>query len=311
MAIPDYQSLMLPVLTNCADGNEHHIRSITEKVIADLSLSQEEKQALLPSGQQTVIENRIGWARTYLKKANLIESTKRAHVRLTLDGKKVLESNPARIDNHFLASFNSFSQWREESRTNNQQPEVLTQGNVSEETEVTTPSERLEQAYAVLRSEITTDLLTQIKKGSPAFFESLVVDLLVRMGYGGSRSEAGRAIGRSGDGGIDGEIYEDRLGLDKIYIQAKRWDANAVSRPDVQGFAGALLDKGARKGVFITTSRFTDEARSYVDRLRDRTIVLIDGRRLVELMLEFGLGVTVKQTYILHKIDQDYFDEEA
>ncbi len=309
MAIPDYQSLMLPVLKSCANGEEHQVRSITEKVTAALQLSSEDSQKLLPSGQQTIVENRIAWARAYLKKAGLIESTKRAHVRLTTEGKNVLASSPTRIDNAFLMKFKSFSQWREDSKTPSARLDPVTSSGANADWQ--TPAEVLEQAYGALRAEITADLLTQVKSGSPAFFESLVVDLLVRMGYGGSRTEAGRAIGRSGDGGVDGEIHEDRLGLDKIYIQAKRWETKAVSGPDIRDFIGALSLKGARKGVFITTSCFTKDAADNAAQLKDRTIVLIDGRRLVELMLEFGLGITVKQTYTLHKVDLDYFDEEA
>ncbi|MCL6559753.1 MAG: restriction endonuclease, partial [Firmicutes bacterium] len=246
--------------------------------------------------------NRVGWARTYLKKAGLLESTRRGYFRITERGLEVLKKSPSRIDVHFLEQFAEFREFR--MLRHKKEDEDTTEAELS----VSTPEEVLESAYKQLRDNLANELLQQIKASSPSLFEKLVVELLVKMGYGGSRQDAGKAIGKSGDEGIDGIIKEDRLGLDIIYIQAKRWE-NTVGRPEVQKFAGALQGQRARKGIMITTSSFSQEAQDYASRI-DNKIVLIDGERLAQLMIDHNLGVSSVAAYEIKKIDSDYFTEE-
>ena len=302
MAIPDYQTIMLPLLQFASDGKEHSLRDAIDSLATEFKLSDDEKKELLPSGQQEVFNNRVGWARTYLKKAGLIETTRRGHFQITSRGKEVLAGKPKRIDVHFLEQFEEFQQFRALRHT----PATDTTTEVEELT--TTPEESLETAYKRLRDTLAVELLQQLKLSSPSLFEKIVVELLVKMGYGGSRQDAGRAIGKSGDEGIDGIIKEDRLGLDIIYIQAKRWE-NTVGRPEVQKFAGALQGQRARKGIMITTSSFTQEAQEYASRI-DSKIVLIDGERLSQLMIDNNLGVSPMASYEIKKLDSDYFTEE-
>ncbi|MCX8049354.1 MAG: restriction endonuclease [Methylohalobius sp.] len=296
MAIPDYQSLMLPLLQFLEDGQERPMGQAIEALAEKLGLTEEEREALLPSGQQRIFDNRVSWARTYMKKAGLIASPRRGFIGITELGKQVLAQSPLRIDVSFLERFESFRQFKSGRR------ETSLSG-VEE-----TPEESFEAAYDRFRQVLAEELLEKLKVMSPAGFERLVVDLLVKMGYGGTRQEAGLAIGKSGDGGIDGIINEDRLGLDVVYIQAKRWEGS-VGRPEVQKFAGALQGHKARKGVFITTSNFTKEALEYV-RLIDAKIVPIDGQRLVQLMIDYNVGVAPVAAYEIKKIDYDYFAEE-
>jgi restriction system protein len=303
MAIPDYQTVMLPLLQILSDGNEHHIGEVVDSVADDFNLSAEERQQLLGSGQQTVIRNRAGWARTYLKKAGLIESTRRGHFRITERGKSVLAKEPERIGVKDLEQFPEFVAFRE-LRHERPDEAQLTASMPSD----ATPEEALDAAYARLRLDLEAELLEQVKAVSPSFFERLVVELLVRMGYGGTLRDAGQAVGRSGDGGIDGIIKEDRLGLDVIYIQAKRWDST-VGRPEIQKFAGALQGHRAHKGVFITTSSFSAEAVEFASRI-DSKIVLIDGAALAKHMIDHNVGVSVSRSYEIKKIDSDYFSEE-
>jgi restriction system protein len=301
MSIPDYQTLMLPLLSFLSDGREHNLSEATQVISDQYKLSAEEKQQLLPSGQQTIIRNRIGWARTYMAKAGLIVGVRRGYWRISPRGKEVLATNPERIDVHYLQrypEFQAFRDLRHEKETT--VPEIQPNNY--------TPEEALDRAYQNLRVDLESELLEQVKVATPAFFEKLVVQLLVRMGYGGNLHDAGQAVGQSGDGGIDGIIKEDRLGLDAIYIQAKRWE-NTVGRPEIQKFAGALQGHRARKGVFITTSDFSKDAIDYVDRI-DTRIVLIDGPTLVKFMFDQGVGVSTIQTVEVKKIDQDYFNEE-
>lgn len=301
MSIPDYQSIMLPLLEFAGDGREHTVREAIEFLAARFGLTDQERKMLLPSGQQAIFDNRVGWARTYLKKAGLLESPRRGYFRITSRGLEVLRAKPEKIDVSFLEQFPEFVEFRSRRReTGVSSTELLEQAQE-------TPAELLERAYQDLRRELARELLDYVKKCSPQFFEQLVIDLLVKMGYGGSREDAARAIGRTGDEGIDGIINEDRLGLDTLYIQAKRWDG-VVGRPEVQRFAGALQGQRARKGILITTSRFSEEAREYAARI-DSKIVLIDGDRLAELMIDYGVGVTRVASYEIKKIDQDYFIE--
>lgn len=301
MAIPDYQSVMLPLLKFVADNREHSLREAIDSLASEFSLTEAERTEMLPSGQQAIFNNRVGWARTYLKKAGLIESTRRGFFRITDRGRKVLSDAPDRIDVNFLEQFEEFVQFRSIRRDKGLLDEV------GADAADQTPEESLESAYQKLREGLASEILQITKNCSPAFFEQLVVDLLVRMGYGGSRREAGQALGKSGDGGIDGIIKEDKLGLDIIYIQAKRWDGT-VDRPEVQKFAGALQGQRARKGIFITTSAFTKEATDYAAFI-DSKIILIDGVRLAEFMIDHGVGVTTPAIYEIKKIDSDYFTE--
>jgi restriction system protein len=302
MAIPDYQTIMLPLLKYAGDKEEHSLREAIDILAQEFQLSEDEQKELLPSGQQEVFLNRVGWARTYMKKAGLLDSTRRGYFKITDRGLDVLKQNPKKIDVQFLEQFQEFKDFR--LLRHKKEDEVIGTKEISE----ATPEEALETSYQRLRDDLSIELLQQIKNSSPAQFEKLVVELLVKMGYGGSRHDAGKAIGKSGDEGIDGIIKEDRLGLDIIYIQAKRWD-NPVGRPEVQKFAGALQGQRARKGIMITTSTFSQDAYDYANRI-DSKIVLIDGNRLAQLMIDNNLGVSTLSTYEIKRIDSDYFTEE-
>lgn len=301
MSMPDYQECMLPVLEVIADGQDRPIREIVQAVADRLELSDQQRDKRLPSGQSTVISNRVGWAKTYLKKAGLVAIPARGMVRITEEGRRVLTSRPTRIDTAYLQRFESFQGFINRPGTElvpDDEPEM-----------VVTPEEAIDQAFQTIEDDWADEILEKVKSSSPRFFEELVVDLLVRMGYGGSLADAGRAIGRSGDDGIDGIIKEDRLGLDVVCIQAKRWEGT-VGRPVVQAFAGSMEGQRARKGVLLTTSSFTKDAAEYVNRI-ERKIVLIDGRQLAKLMIEHNVGVNPHQTIVIKRIDQDYFDNEG
>lgn len=269
--------------------------------IADqLNITEEDRKVRVPSGVQTRLYNRITWATTYLSKSKLIEKPGRGKFRITDRGRDVLKSPPAKIDSAWLMRFPEYVAFKQQGT-----PEENPQPSTSE-TEVGSPEEVIETSIAQLDADLADELLDIIKLASPEFFEQLVIDVLVAMGYGGSRSDAGRAVGRSGDGGVDGIINEDRLGLDSIYVQAKRWEAT-VGRPVVQGFAGSLEGFRARKGVMITTSDYAETAREYVRQIEKR-IVLIDGKTLAKLMIEHGVGVSVASVHRVRKLDQDYFE---
>lgn len=306
MAVPDYQSLMLPLLQYAAaNAGEVAASDAVEALADELKLTDEDRRELLPSGIQSTFVNRVGWASTYMKKAGLLEATRRGHFRITERGIALLKKQPELINVALLKQFPEFLEFQRLKGTRSRDTRTVDQ-DISE----STPSEALESAYENLRDELSDELLGKLKKTSPSFFERIVVELLVRMGYGGSRIDAGKAIGRSGDGGIDGIIKEDKLGLDVVYIQAKRWDNNSVGRPDVMQFAGALQAQRAAKGIFITTSRFTEDARKYVSQIGSK-IVLIDGEQLTDLMIEHDVGVTTVSMYPVKRIDADYFDETA
>lgn len=305
MAIPDYQTLMLPLLKIVGQRGSLRSSEAATLVADHFKLSQEERQELLPSGKQEIIANRVGWAKTYMVKAGLLSAPARGIMEITERGKKVLADNPPRIDVQFLSQFAEFQAFRETRHEKDDAAPVRKP--IAADALEQTPEELFEGSYQELKDELIDELLRRIKSCSPAFFERLVVDVIVAMGYGGSRSEAGRAIGKSGDEGIDGIINEDRLGLDVIYLQAKRWEGN-VSRPEIQKFAGALQGKRAKKGIFITTSDYTNEGKEFVKNI-DAKIVLISGRQFADLMLEHRVGVTVTATYELKKIDSDFFDE--
>jgi len=307
LAVPEFQSLMLPLLRLTADQNEHSLGNSTEHLAAQFELTEEEKEELLPSGRYPRFKNRVGWASTHLKKAGLLESPRRGYFKITDRGSEVLKERPKRIDTNFLSRYPEFVEFRSQSNSakassKDHEPAISVSSGKDE-----TPEEVIESAHNQIRAELATELLQQIMSCSPTFFEKLVVDLLVAMGYGGTRSDAGKSIGRSGDEGIDGIINEDRLGLDIIYVQAKRWQ-NAVSRPEIQKFVGALQGKRARRGVFITTSDYTDGAIDYASNIENR-VILVDGQTLSNLMIDHGVGVSTAATYSIHRIDSDYFDE--
>jgi restriction system protein len=306
MAIPDYQTLMLPLLRALEDGRDHSLRDVAVQLAQEFGITREEERQLLPSGKQTVFLNRVGWARTYMKKAGLVEGWGRGQLRITEEGTRVLAEAPERLDNAFLRNYPAFREWAgyrpPGQPVSGHQP---VQATVPEEL---TPEELLESSYQTLRDALARDLLLRVKQSPPDFFERLVVDLLVAMGYGGSRTDAGEAIGRSGDEGIDGIINEDRLGLDVVYVQAKRWD-RTVGRPEVQAFAGSLEGQRAQKGVMITTSAFSPDARQFVKQI-GKKIVLIDGHELADFMIDFGVGVNTTRVYELREIDDSYFEAE-
>lgn len=303
MAIPDFQTIMLPLLQFASDQQEKSLREAATAIAAKFNLSEEERAQRIPSGGQTTIMNRVGWAGTYLRKAELLELTRRGYFKITQLGLEVLKQSPPRIDLNFLSRYEGVKQFRARSQTG-ERPNDLEA--VPESTR--TPEEVMDAAFQSIQEGLASELLQRIKACSPAFFEQLVIDLLVAMGYGGTRKEAGRAVGRSGDGGIDGIINEDRLGLDVIYVQAKRWE-NVVGRPEIQKFAGALQGQRAKKGIFLTTSSFTKEAREYASFI-DTRIILIDGEMLADLMISYKVGVNTQVMYELKKIDLDYFSEE-
>lgn len=294
---------MLPLLRATGDRQVHVLKDVVDRLGEEFKLSDEDRRELLPSGKQPTFNNRVGWARTYLTKAGLLDTPKRAHFRITDRGLAVLENNPPRIDIALLKQFSEFESFRTAQR-----PVQTELGAATLDDDAETPEERLEIAHQALRDQLSAEIRETIMGCSPDFFERLVVDLLVHMGYGGSRREAGQAIGRSGDEGIDGIIKEDRLGLDIIYVQAKRWEGT-VGRPEVQKFAGALQGQRARKGIMITTSMFARSAEEYV-RAIDTKIILVGGQQLAELMIDHGVGVTLESTYEVKRIDSDYFVSE-
>jgi restriction system protein len=303
MAIPDYQTIMLPLLKFAADDEEHKFRDTVVGLADGFDLTEEERNELLPSRTGRLFDNRVGWARLYLVKAGLLKATRHGYFQITKLGQDALSQNPEKIDKDFLMQFPEFVKAWEEHKGKRK---AKTPVDVT--SDETTPEESLEAAYQELQDGLAADILQNVKQCSPAFFERLVVELLLNMGYGGSRREAGKAIGKTSDGGIDGIIKEDKLGLDIIYIQAKRWE-NTVGRPEIQKFAGALQGQKAKKGIFITTSNFSRDASDYVNNI-DTKIVLIDGERLAVLMIDHNVGVSPIASYEIKKIDTDYFIEE-
>lgn len=309
MAVPTYDQLMLPLMKLLAEQTAPIKVSEVVELLAEYSkLSNDELEQKLPSGKN-IFKDRVAWAKTYLVKAGLVQQPKRAFCEISELGRSINLNGLNSITNDFLSQFDSFRDYKF-SRSNKFETEnsliVDREININEYQKIHTPEEIIENTTELLVSSLKSDLLKLIKNNSPQFFEKLVVDLLVAMGYGGSHQDAAQAIGKTNDGGIDGIISEDRLGLDKIYIQAKRWE-NTVGRPDIQQFKGALADQVAKKGVFITTSIFSKEA---IESAKKSAIVLIDGDKLTSLMIEFGLGVQIERSFHIYKIDQDRFDEE-
>ncbi len=303
MTIPDYQTVMLPLLRLASDEQEHSSRGAIEKLADQFELSEQERKELLPSGRQATFDNRVGWARTYMKKAGLLESKQRGYFKITSRGLEALLKDPQTINVKFLEQYPEFVEFRTK-RTIADKPASPKE---VQEDDAQTPEEAIEAAYQAIRNNLASDLIQQIMECSPSFFERMVVDLLVKMGYGGTRKDAGQAVGQSGDEGIDGIINEDRLGLDVIYIQAKRWEAS-VGRPEIQKFVGALQGQRAKKGIFITTSSFSKQAIDYTSMI-ESNVVLIDGETLAKLMIDNNVGVSSIAAYEVRRVDSDYFDE--
>lgn len=305
MSVPDYQSLMLPVLAASAQG-EVRVGAVVDVLSTKLGLTPEERAELLPSGKQTLFSNRVHWAKTYLHRAGLVESTRRGHFKITARGLTVLESHPARIDIKLLSQFPEFRQFRERSAREAGDDQLPTIAAFESETQ--TPDAAMRAAHRQIEEALAQDLLDHIQKAPPDFFERLMVNLLLKMGFGGSVADAGRALGRSGDGGVDGVIDQDALGLDRIYIQAKRYaTGNNVSAGAIREFFGSLDRHKAAKGIFVTTSAFSSSARETADLLSKR-IVLIDGEQLAKLMIRHEVGCRVEETLAIKKIDEEFFD---
>lgn len=302
--IPDFQSIMLPLLEIAGDKKEHTIQEARDSLAKYFRLTEEERSKLLSKSKQKIFANKVGWARTYLKKAELIAYKTKGYFKITDRGLKVLEEKPSKINVKYLKRFPEILEFikpsKKEKKIKDKGVEILL--------EEKTPEDLLEIGYEKYQEKLLSDLLEKVKQCSPEFFERIVVELLVSMGYGGSFEDAGKAIGKSGDEGIDGIIKEDRLGLDVIYVQAKRW-ASQVGRPDIQKFAGALLGKKAKRGIFITTSTFSEKAIEYARNVENK-IILVDGDQLTKYMIENEIGVSGVASYKINKINLDYFTEE-
>jgi restriction system protein len=311
MTIPDYQSLMRPLLALGSDGSEKNINDAIKGIADQLKLTDDERHQLLPSGKQPIFANRVHWARTYLDKACAIKRTRRSHFQITDRGKQLLADNPTRIDVQVLKKFPEFIAFQtpkaidETTGSSVALPSIATELPES----AVTPEEAIEQAETQIFENLKSQLLVRTLEKSPSFFESLVVDLIIKMGYGGSRENVVQKLGKSGDEGIDGVVNEDALGLDVVYPQAKRYAAdNTIGRERIQQFAGALVGQGASKGVFVTTSSFSKGAIDYATKVPQR-IILIDGKKLAQLMVQYGVGVRIERTVEIKRMDLDYFDE--
>jgi restriction system protein len=304
--VPPYDALTLPLLQFAADGVTHQIREAVEAIAGELGITDDQRDEMLPSGKKRRFDDRLQWACTYLKKACLLESVGWGKFRITERGRQALRQNPIHINRHYLMQFPEFVNF---IRPNIKEPLGANPTDDIFFDMDMTPQDLIQAAHLGLQQDLADDLLDIVLSSSPAFFERLVIDLLLAMGYGGSREDAGRAMGRTGDGGIDGYIQEDKLGLDIIYVQAKRWARNkTVGRPEIQAFVGSLMGAGAKKGVFMTTSRFSQTAIKYAGSIQHLKVILIDGAQLTQLMIEHDVGVTIERTYTAKMIDRDYFD---
>jgi restriction system protein len=304
VSLPDYQTMMRPLLDLHAGGAEFDRPAVRARLAEHFGLTPEELVEVLPSGRQRTFDNRLAWAGTYLVHAGLLERPRRGVSRITPRGLEILRQHPRRIDIRVLTQFDEFRRFRQRQPATAEDPSGAPKPDPTGAAE--TPEEALETAYQEARATLAKEMATRLVQQDPAVFEQVVLDVLLAIGYGGSRRDAARRLGRSGDGGLDGVIYEDRLGMDLIYIQAKRWTDKTVGRPEIQAFVGALEVTKTSKGVFITTARFSKDAESYVERLRQR-VVLIDGEQLADLMIDHGVGVTTARTYEIKRIDEDYF----
>ncbi len=300
MSVPKYFEFMLPILQFASDNKEHDLNEVRQHLSINFKLSEEDLNEMLPSGTQSTFHNRIGWAKTYLTKAGLLEKVGRSIFKISKRGLIVLKENPKIIDSDYLKKFDEFNEFQ---NSKNDKEEIYEDSNFIDSI---TPEESIEYAYEKIKNSLSQELVEKLMNVTSKKFELIVVDLLVKMGYGGSLKEAGQVVGKSGDEGIDGVIKEDKLGLDVIYVQAKKWD-NVVGRPEIQKFAGALLGKKAKKGIFITTSGFTKDAKEYVLKI-DANIILIDGMEMSKLMIEHNIGTALVNSYEIKKIDNDYFE---
>lgn len=305
MSIPTYEQLMLPLLEILRDKNLYTNKECINILAEKLNITEEELKELLPSGKKPIFYDRVNWAKTYMKKAGLVEAPKRGSIQITKLGLELLKDNPKELKSKDLLRYSGFREFINTSNISNNND-----GSNSTILNEKTPTEEISHAFEKLKNSLADEILEKINSCSFDFFEKLVIELLIKMGYGGSREEAGRATKKTSDGGIDGIINEDRLGLDSIYIQAKRWKDTVVGRPEIQKFSGALDTPGASKGIFITTSTFSKEAREYVKVINTKNIVLIDGMQLAEYMIEFNVGVSTETIYEVKKIDTDYFIDE-
>jgi restriction system protein len=307
MAIPDYQTLMLPVLRQSATG-EVRIGDVVETLAIEFKLTDEELAELIPSGNQTTFSNRVHWAKTYLKQAGLIEPTRRAHFKITKRGNEVLAKSPSKIDSKFLRQFSEFQEFQSRSNsegTENLEKILANDGQIADDQ---TPDDLMRQTNQTIHAALGNDILDRLRISKPAFFERVVVQLLLAMGYGGTLAQAGKAIGKSGDNGVDGVIDQDTLGLDRVYIQAKRYAEDVtVGAGDIRDFFGSLDMHKATKGLFVTTSSFTKAASETAEKLGKR-IVLIDGRDLTKLMIRFNVGCRVEEIFEMKKIDEEFFE---
>ena len=308
MPVPDFQSLMLPAVNALADGEEVSVSELRARIAAAEGLTPEDMREMLPSGRQPTFTNRVSWAITYLGLAGLTERVRRGVYRLTTDGETLLADPPPRITMNYLRRYPAYVAWRSGKGASSSNDDAVAS---PAEVSMDTPEEALEKAARFLRESLEAEVLDRVRNAAPAFLERVVVDMLIAMGYGGSDAAMGRVTGRSGDGGIDGTIREDALGLDEVYVQAKKYaEGNAVGEGDLRNFAGAIDAAGTTKGVFVTTAGFTRAAKDYVARSPKR-IVLIDGEELARLMVRHGIGVRAWHHHEVKRIDEDYFDQEA
>jgi restriction system protein len=307
MSVPGKQEFMLPLLKIAGDGQDHTVAEAMETLARQLQISDADRDILLPSGRQTRFNNRVNWAITDLRISLLLDRVGRGRFKATPRGLEVLAKNPARIDNAFLEQFDEYRAFKIKKNTT----VTAAAGDADEGTDAAgpdvTPDERLDAAYKELREALADDVLDRVRSSTPKFFEHLVVDLLVAMGYGGTQASSAQVVGRSGDGGIDGVIPEDRLGLDMVYVQAKKWE-NAVGPDEIRKFVGSLGEQKAHKGVFITSGTFTGGARQAAERAMNAKVVLIDGEQLAQLMIDHGVGVADHKPYVVKKLDSDYFE---
>ncbi|MGI8526415.1 MAG: restriction endonuclease [Pseudolabrys sp.] len=305
MAVPDYQTLMLPLLHHArAKGGETHVGALVDEIGNELKLTTEELAALIPSGGQTLLLNRLHWAKSYMQRAGLIESTRHGYFKVTSRGESLLKEGPSRIDNSVLAKFPEFVEWKKISAGG-----APTQFVQNADLEEGSPDDQIAAGYRKTQEALAADVIDRVRKAPAVFFERLIVDLLVAMGYGGGRAEAGKALGRSGDGGVDGVINEDALGLDVVYIQAKRYAANnTVPISTIRDFVGSLEGYRVSKGVFVTTSSFPASATEYIQKVSKR-VVLIDVEDLSRLLIKHKIGVRTKDVYEINVIDEEYFSE--
>lgn len=302
MPVPEFQTVMLPLLESVRDGNDHTVSDLVDLLADRFELTPAELNERIHSGEAR-FRSRVHWANTYMKKALLLESTGRGKVRITQRGLALLQENSRRVDRKLLRRYPEYVEFAAPSGDSHREDRDTQHDEATDPT----PDETMELAYREMKESLAQDLLARVKTCSPGFFENLVLDVLVAMGYGGSRDDAAQSVGQTGDGGIDGIINQDRLGLDVLYVQAKRWE-NTVGRPVVQAFAGSLEGVRARTGVLITTSRFSKDAIEYVEKIEKR-IILVDGEQLAEFMIAHGVGVSDVISYTVKRVDQDYFEE--